>query len=137
MKYLRNVLAEYEINVARFYLSREAWVAAANRAREVIAHYPKAEVIPEAVAILVEANYKLGLEDAATDAARVLALNFPEFEGFERDGTLRLKEAIRDVDRSWINMLSFGLLDRPRGPPPIRITVPRPTTDTAGQREPN
>ena len=34
--YVRNQLAEYELNVARYYVRRGAYVAAANRARQVI-----------------------------------------------------------------------------------------------------
>jgi DNA uptake lipoprotein len=36
MIYLRNLLASYEIHVADYYLSRQAYVAAANRGRYVV-----------------------------------------------------------------------------------------------------
>ncbi|MEW5967537.1 MAG: outer membrane protein assembly factor BamD [Pseudomonadota bacterium] len=77
MKYLVNALANHEVHVARYYLKREAWVAAANRAKEVLKTYPEAPAMEEALAILVVAYDKLKLTDLRDDARRVLALNFP------------------------------------------------------------
>lgn len=77
MKYLVNALAGNEIHVAKYYLKREAWVAAANRAKEVVKIYPEAPVVEEALAIMVVAYDKLKLPDLRDDAQRVLALNFP------------------------------------------------------------
>ena len=56
---------------------REAWVAAANRAKEVLKTYPEAPATEEALAILVVAYDKLNLTDLRDDAQRVLKLNFP------------------------------------------------------------
>jgi outer membrane protein assembly factor BamD len=77
MKYLVNALAGNEVHVAKYYLKREAWVAAANRAREVVKTYPEAPALEEALAILVVSYDKLKLTDLRDDAQRVLQLNFP------------------------------------------------------------
>jgi outer membrane protein assembly factor BamD len=77
MNYLVNALAGNEIHVAKYYLKREAWVAAANRAREVLKTYPEAPALEEALAILVVSYDKLKLTDLRDDAQRVLKLNFP------------------------------------------------------------
>ncbi|WP_296641022.1 outer membrane protein assembly factor BamD [Thiobacillus sp. 65-1402] len=77
MKYLVNALAGNEVHVAKYYLKREAWVAAANRAKEVLKTYPEAPALEEALAIMVVAYDKLKLTDLRDDAQRVLALNFP------------------------------------------------------------
>jgi len=77
MKYLVNALAGNEVHVAKYYLKREAWVAAANRAKEVLKTYPEAPALEEALAIMVVAYDKLGLTDLRDDALRVLTLNFP------------------------------------------------------------
>lgn len=77
MKYLVNALAGNEVHVAKYYLKREAWVAAANRAKEVLKTYPEAPALEEALAIMVIAYDKLGLTDLRDDAQRVLQLNFP------------------------------------------------------------
>lgn len=121
MLYLRNLLASAELNVANFYMERGAYIAAANRARFIIENYSKADAVPDALAVLVEANYKLGLEDAANDALAVLAHNFPDYSAFDADGNLVLNEQIRNRDRSWTNIMTLGLLDRPDVPPPIKL----------------
>jgi outer membrane protein assembly factor BamD len=77
MKYLVNALAGNEVHVAKYYLKRKAWVAAANRAKEVLKTYPEAPALEEALAIMVVAYDKLKLTDLRDDAQRVLNLNFP------------------------------------------------------------
>ncbi|MHB1186725.1 outer membrane protein assembly factor BamD [Thiobacillus sp.] len=77
MKYLVNALAGNEIHVAKYYLKRKAYVAAANRAKEVLKTYPEAPALEEALAIMVVAYDKLKLTDLRDDAQRVLTLNFP------------------------------------------------------------
>lgn len=77
MKYLVNALASNEVHVAKYYLKRKAWVAAANRAKEVLKTYPDAPALEEALAIMVVAYDELGLTDLRDDAQRVLKLNFP------------------------------------------------------------
>ena len=78
MKYLVNALANNEVHVAKYYLKREAWVAAANRAKEVLKTYPEAPALEEALAIMVIAYDKLKLPELRDDAQRVLTLNFPQ-----------------------------------------------------------
>ena len=124
MVHLRNMLARSELAVADYYMRRSAFVAAANRARYILETYPQAEATPEALVVLVEANYKLGLEDEANNALRVLALNYPNYPAFDEDGNLVLAERIRNRDRSWTNVMTLGLLDRPDVPPPIKIKHP-------------
>jgi len=77
MKYLVNALAGNEVHVAKYYLKRQAYVAAANRAKEVLKTYPEAPALEEALAIMVVSYDKLGLTDLRDDAQRVLTLNFP------------------------------------------------------------
>ena len=124
MYYLRNVLAEAELNIAYFYLRRDAWVSAINRAREVIEHYPKSEVVPHALVVLVEANHKLGLKDASNDALEILSLNFPEWPGFNDEGELVIRSPIRNKDRSFLNTITLGLLDRPKATSVLKLEVP-------------
>ena len=78
MKYLVNALANNEVHVAKYYLKRKAWVAAANRAKEVLKTYPEAPALEEALAIMVVAYDKLELTNLRDDAQRVLTLNFPD-----------------------------------------------------------
>lgn len=78
MVHLRNNLAQYEMHVADYYMRRGAYIAAANRAKHVIEGYQGTPAVPEALATLVQAYRKLGMDDLAADAERVLRLNYPE-----------------------------------------------------------
>jgi outer membrane protein assembly factor BamD len=121
MIYLRNLLASAEIDIANYYMRRGAYVAAANRARNVVEHYDGAQAMPDALAVLVECNWRLGLEDAARDSLNVLQHNFPSYPAFDDAGRFVFRESVLQRDRSWLNMMTWGLLDRPEVPPPIRI----------------
>ena len=127
MIYIRNVLASHELNVATYYLGRGAYVAAANRARYVIENFSKTNTVGDALAVLVEANWQLGLDEAAHDALAVLALNFPDYHAFDGQGQLVLRKIIDNRERTWLNMVTFGLLGRPEAPPPL--TIRRTDTD--------
>lgn len=78
MKYLVNALAGYEVHVAKYYMKRKAWVAAANRGKTVLTTYPEAPALEEALEIMIVAYEHLKLPDLANDARRVLKLNFPQ-----------------------------------------------------------
>ncbi len=75
--FLHNQLADYEIKVARYYMHRKAWVAAANRARYVIENYQRTPAAREALQVLVVAYTRMGLKELANDARRVLERNTP------------------------------------------------------------
>jgi outer membrane protein assembly factor BamD len=78
MRYLVNALASHEVHVARYYMKRTAYVAAANRAQYAIRHYSQSPAIEEAVFILVKAYDALGMDDLRDAADRVMRTNFPE-----------------------------------------------------------
>lgn len=75
MVYLRNRLADYQVEVARYYMKRGAYVGAANRARGVIEVYDGAPAVDEALAIMAEAYRKLGVNDLAAVADNVRKAN--------------------------------------------------------------
>lgn len=74
---LRNNMAMHEVHVARFYLRRKAYIAAVNRASEVVNNYQRAPAVPFALEVMIEAYKKLGMDTLANNAARVYELNFP------------------------------------------------------------
>lgn len=78
MIFLRNRLASYEMHVARYYASRDAWVAALNRAQFVMTQYDGSPATGEALAMMVDAYENLGMTDLAADARKVLAANYPD-----------------------------------------------------------
>lgn len=75
MVYLRNRLAAYEVSVAKFYVDRDAHVAALNRARYVLENLQETPSAVDALRIIATAYDNLGLTDLATDTRRVLAAN--------------------------------------------------------------
>ena len=77
MRYLVNSLAQYEVHVARYYMKRGAFVAAANRAQFAVQNYPQAVALEEAVFIMVKAYDALGMTDLRDAADRVMRKNFP------------------------------------------------------------
>ena len=78
MRYLVNSLAPHDVHVARYYMRRGAYLAAANRAQYAVRNYPSAPATEEALFVMMQAYDKLGLADLRDDASRVLEKNFPE-----------------------------------------------------------
>src|SRR5258706_1662063 len=54
MIYLVEALARHEIRVARYYISRGAFLAAANRAQDALVRFPNSPTHKEALEVLVE-----------------------------------------------------------------------------------
>jgi outer membrane protein assembly factor BamD len=78
MRYLLNSLAFHEVHVARYYMKRGAYVAAANRAQFALKSYPEAPAREEALLIMVRAYDALDMPELRNDAQRILRKNFPE-----------------------------------------------------------
>lgn len=91
MVHIVNSLAQYEVHVARYYLSRGAHLAAVNRAQAALSDYPNAPALEEALAILVSSYDALGMTQLRDDATRVLQTNYPRSSylgnGSEKSGT--------------------------------------------------
>jgi outer membrane protein assembly factor BamD len=75
MQYLLNTLAGSDIHVADYYLRRGAYVAAVNRAKQVLIEYPDTPQTRDALQILVLGYGAMGMNDLRDDAKRVLDLN--------------------------------------------------------------
>lgn len=78
MNYIVNALASYEVHVARYYYRRGAYVAAANRAHQVITEFQQTPSAQEALVIMSQSYGQLGLTDLRADTDRVLQKNYPE-----------------------------------------------------------
>lgn len=85
MVFLRNNLSFYEIDVARYYLKRKAYVAAANRAKYLLETYPDSPEAGNALEIMHIAYTELDLPLLANDALRVLELNYPDHPYISED----------------------------------------------------
>jgi outer membrane protein assembly factor BamD len=73
----------HEVHVARYYMSRGAYVAAANRARYVVENYQRTPAMPDALVVLAKSYKAMQLPQLSQDAVRVLELNFPDHPGIE------------------------------------------------------
>jgi len=78
MLYLTNALGKYEVNVARYYYNRGAYVAAINRAQAAIVGYPRTAANEAALDVLAKSYDKLGLTQLRDDTMLVLKRTFPD-----------------------------------------------------------
>ena len=76
--YLRNRLAQYEINVARYYVRRGAYDAAAQRAQRAIEDYDGAPAVQDALEIMIDCYQHLGLKDLQSNVEQVYRANYGE-----------------------------------------------------------
>jgi outer membrane protein assembly factor BamD len=86
MNYLVNALASHEVHVARYYMKRGAYIAAANRVQYAIQHYPQSPAVEEGLFILVRAYDRLGMAELRDGAERVMRKNFPDSRYFRPGG---------------------------------------------------
>ncbi len=95
MSYIVNSLAQSEVNVARYYLSRGAYVAAINRAQTAIEEFREVPAVEEAMFILYRSYDALGLASLRDDTLRVMQRTYPQsrFLGGATPGA--------DVKRPW------------------------------------
>ena len=80
MVFIKNRLAKYEVAIARFYMRREAYIAAANRGKYILEHYPDSNQVQQALEIMVECYDQLELTELKDNAMKTLKLNFPNSE---------------------------------------------------------
>ena len=76
MIYLRDQLALADLNVARYYATREAWVAVVNRTKYILQNFDGSTAVRPALQLQLEAYRKLKLEELARDTQRILELNY-------------------------------------------------------------
>ncbi|TBU78768.1 outer membrane protein assembly factor BamD [Pseudomonas daroniae] len=116
MIYLRNLLASYEIHVAHYYLTRQAYVAAANRGRYVVENFQETPSVGDGLAVMVEAYQRLTLDDLAATSLETLKLNYPDHPNLVNGEFVPREE---DADnRSWLARATLGLIESDVPPPP-------------------
>ncbi len=79
MIYLRDQLAEKEIQIAEFYIKRKSWISSARRAETVIENYPNTVWTKRALEILLLSYQKLGLTKLADGIQKIIDYN--DFSG--------------------------------------------------------
>jgi len=106
---IRNRLAELELYAARYYISREAYIAANNRASYIVENYSTTPSVEEALIILAETFRFMDLKKGATDAVAMLRENFPDSTAFNEDGEYQ-PDILKREDRSLSSVVTFGLM---------------------------
>ncbi|MDF2489201.1 MAG: putative competence lipoprotein ComL, partial [Pseudomonas sp.] len=113
---LRNLLASYEIHVADYYLTREAYVAAANRGRYVVENFQETPSVGDGLAVMTEAYQHLHLDELAATSLETLKLNYPDHPSLV-DGQFVPKQGEAD-HRSWLSKATLGLIESDTPLPP-------------------
>ncbi len=106
---IRNRMAELEIHAARYYIKRQAYVAANNRGRYVLENYPSSPSVEEALVIMIETYQFLDLKKAARDSIALLKTNFPDSDALNEDGEF-VADLLKEDNRSLTNVVTFGLM---------------------------
>jgi outer membrane protein assembly factor BamD len=78
MVHLINVLAKHDISVARYYLSRGAYVAVVNRTKNILKEYDRTPAVEDALGLMAIAYREMGITDLMADTVRILRHNFPQ-----------------------------------------------------------
>jgi len=90
MVYLRNRLADYEIAVARYYVGRGAYVAAAQRAKVAIEEFDGSPAVRQALEIMVYCYDQMDLKELAAQTRSMYRNNY-EGEVGENKGPSKKK----------------------------------------------
>ncbi|PXW98621.1 Beta-barrel assembly machine subunit BamD [Sphaerotilus hippei] len=86
INYIVNALSAYEVHVARYYYTRGAYVASANRAQSVLQDFRAVPASEEALYLMAASYDRLGMTQLRDDAVRVLRTNFPKSAWLDRIG---------------------------------------------------
>ena len=108
-------LAGKEMEVGRFYLTRDQHLAAINRFRNVVENqnFQRTSHVPEALHRLVEAYLSIGMTDEAQRMAAILGYNFPGNPWYQRTYALMEARNVQQVTaqearrRGWLSR-TFG-----------------------------
>lgn len=110
MIYARNLLADYEVHVARYYIKRQAHLAALNRGRYIVENFQGTPAVADGLAIMVESYQTLGLQDLADKSLAVLELNHPEHSSLTTGKFIAQHK--ETASKSWLSKAGLGLLDK-------------------------
>ncbi|MFL6719456.1 MAG: outer membrane protein assembly factor BamD, partial [Burkholderiaceae bacterium] len=93
LAYLVDAMARYDVHVANYYFRRGAYLAAANRAQQVVREFKDAPAVEDALYIMMRSYDALGMPELRDDTARVFKHNFPNSELVASGGKRKEKKA--------------------------------------------
>lgn len=104
-------LAGKEMEIGRYYLKQNEYLAAINRFRIVVESFQTTSHVPEALHRLTESYVALGIIDEAQSAAAVLGHNYPGSDWYQDSYSLLTGKDIRPVEnkKSWISRAFDGV----------------------------
>ena len=110
IRVLRDLLAASEMQVGRYYLRHNNYLAAINRFKAVVTDYQTTEQVEEALSRLTEAYMALGIVNEAQTAAAVLGHNFPDSKWYQNAYGLLQKSGVQPQEHegSWITQTYKG-----------------------------
>lgn len=126
MIFIRNVLAAKEILIGKYYLDQKAFIAAANRGQYVVEHFSQTPAIQDALALMSDAYLFLGMRDLAKTSVELLRANYPDHPNFGPDNEYIAMPSKKSLSRPLLNVLSFGLLAKPKPPRPVILKPDEP-----------
>jgi outer membrane protein assembly factor BamD len=101
-------LAGKEMEIGRYYLKQDQYLAAVNRFKNVVANYQTTTHVPEALHRLVECYLALGLKDEARKTAALLGHNYPGSEWYIDSFEFVEETKFRaDKKSSWSNWMPW------------------------------
>lgn len=105
---LTNRLARHQYLVAKFYYDQRAYLAAANRAKEVVKNYPRAVVNLKALKLLAESYSKLKMQKNAADAWRVYHYNLKKMQTTQKEQVKSGQDKIAETTAQPISQPPHG-----------------------------
>tara|TARA_B100001063_G_scaffold200123_1_gene193130 strand:- start:812 stop:1594 length:783 start_codon:yes stop_codon:yes gene_type:complete len=77
--YIKNMIAENELYIAKYYSKRSAHVAAIERVKYMLKNYSGTPSSEEGLLVMINSYNNLKMKDLAYDTSRVLKENYPEY----------------------------------------------------------
>ncbi|TDO96464.1 outer membrane protein assembly factor BamD [Marinomonas balearica] len=111
MIYLRNTVADHELQVAHYYFKRHASISALRRAQEVIQYYPSSMSVEEAIAVTIQAYLNMEQYELGQTNLAVLKKNYPDSQYVDSDGKFIPFELPKDADPDFLYWVSLGIID--------------------------
>ena len=115
--YIKNMMAANELYIAKYYIKRSAHIAGIERIKYLLTNYSGTPSTEEGLLILIQSYKYLGMHSLASDTARVLKGNYPNYEVVNKNGittvinkkteVVKKIEVQKDNESSWFDFLNI------------------------------
>jgi len=76
---LKNILARHEFYIALYYTNNGSHIAAINRSKYIIEHYPNSPIVADGLHLIAHNYDAINAEELAEDARTVLYTSYPQY----------------------------------------------------------